>query len=68
MLCTRTSLGALQWISYLQDHSPDLTTKDGRIQIENEYFKGEKTIEGYEVDGFAENHGKKFFYEFNGCL
>ena len=68
VLSAKTSLGALQWITYLQDHSPDLRTTNGRVQIDHEYFRGEKKIGNFEIDGFAVNGDAKFFYEYNGCL
>ena len=67
VLSSKTSLCALQWITYLQDHSPDLVCKNGRVKISHDYFRGEIKIDNFEIDGYAENDGKKFFYEFNGC-
>ena len=63
-----TSIGALQWLYYLQDHSPDLTDASGeKIQLEQLYHRGEKVFHNYEVDGYFERNGEHFFYEYNGC-
>ena len=56
----KTSLGCLQWLTYLQDQVVNQ-------QIENEYFRGEKQIGEFFVDGFLEMGNEKFFYEYNGC-
>ena len=67
-MSSQTSFAALQWLNYINDYCPDLINKDGkRIELEHHYHRGEKSINGYFVDGFAEVDGKEHFYEFNGC-
>ena len=62
------SIGALQWLTFLQEHSDHLVQSDGqRVQIEHKYFRGEKNIGGWYVDGFAKVDGQIHIFEFLGC-
>ena len=52
----------------MNDYCQDLIDSDGkRSKIEHHYFRGEKVIDNYLVDGFATVDGKEHYFEFNGC-
>ena len=67
-LCYGTSFEELQFMMLLQFHDPRFVGADGDIvQIEHNYFRGQRKISGYDVDGYAEVDGRKIIIEFNGC-
>ena len=71
-MAPNTSFPALQWLQYIQDYDTRLVNDDGsRSRVEHYYFRGEKVIDGLQVDGYAlvTNNGirKEIFYEFQGC-
>ena len=68
-LGSRGSFKAVQWIYYKQAQFD----KQGRnIQIEHQYFRGEKIIDieekSFHVDGYAVVDGVETIMEFNGSL
>ena len=62
------SLGALQWLTYIQENDPRLVNNmNERVQVEHKYFRGEKRFLDWEVDGFAQVDGENFWFEYLGC-
>ena len=61
-----TSLGAVQWINFIQQSDMCVDSAGNRIQIEHLYHQGEKDINGYEIDGYFQKDGKEYFLEYNG--
>ena len=62
------SIGELQYLMYLQYH--DFRFKKPNQEyyhIEHSYFRGQRKIEGMNVDGFAVCGEKKYIIEYNGC-
>ena len=63
-----SSFQEFQYLMYLNHH--DLRFKDETgmpIQIENAFYRGQKEIAGYKVDGYCKNKEKIYLIEFNGC-
>lgn len=47
---------------------PNLQEKNGnRVQLQHQYFRGEHSEDGHDVDGFAIVDDVKVFWEFLGC-
>ena len=68
-MSTGASLKALQWLIYIQENDDNLINKNGeRIQLEHKFFRGEKRISGWDIDGFAQVDDRMIFYEFLGCF
>ena len=68
VMASGCSLEALQWLIYIEQTDSRLTNSAGeRIKIEHKYYRGEKKINDWDIDGYAEVDGTKFFYEFLGC-
>ena len=66
VLTTGNSFRALQFIYYCQALLDE--TNPG-VQIQHQYFQGEKKIYGQKVDGYYRIDGKEIVLEFNGkCL
>lgn len=62
------SLQALQWLTWVQENDKRLKSKSGeRVKLQHKYFRGEKRFGEWDVDGYAEVDGQKYFYEFLGC-
>ena len=62
------SLEALQWLTWIQENDERLVNNNGkRVQLHHSYFRGEKRIKDWFVDGFAEVDRRKLFYEYLGC-
>ena len=62
------SLKALQWLVFVQENDSRLMNGNNeRVRLEHKFFRGEKRILEWDIDGFAEVDGKKLFYEFLGC-
>ena len=61
-----TSLGAVQWINYLQQSDLCVDSNGNRITIENAYYQGEINIEGWDVDGYFKKDEKEYFLEYHG--
>ena len=62
------SLQSLQWLTFLQENDSRLINAAGeRVQLEHKFFRGEKRIDNWYVDGYACVDGKELFYEFLGC-
>ena len=71
-MCTQTSFSAIQWLTYMQEYSDCLINDDGsRAVLQTYHFRGEKEINGFYPDGYAEvvRNGKiiQVFLEFDGC-
>ena len=65
----RFSFESLQWLNYMQESCLALVDKNGdRVQIQHEYFRGEKSLGGFDLDGFALVDEKSLFFEFLGCF
>ena len=63
-----SSFQELQYIMYLQFHDDRFQNPLGGVyQIEHAYFRGQITIDGMQVDGYAECAEKKYIIEYNGC-
>ena len=72
IMCTQTSFSAIQWLTYMQEYSDCLINDDGsRAVLQTYHFRGEKEINGFYPDGYAEvvRNGKiiQVFLEFDGC-
>ena len=66
-MSNQVSLKALQWL-YMEQESVRCKDKYGnRVQMDHDYFQGEKTIFNSTVDGYAFIDGKHVVWEFNGC-
>ena len=63
VLMTGNSLRALQFIYYCQAL---LDNTNPGLNIEHQYFHGERTIYGHKVDGYVQIDGKEIVFEFNG--
>ena len=61
-----TSLGAVQWMNFIQQSDMCVDSAGNRIQIEHSYHQGEKDINGYKIDGYFQKDGKEYFLEYNG--
>ena len=62
------SLQSLQWLTFLQKNDPRLINAAGeRVQLEHKFYRGEKRIDNWYVDGYARVDGQELFYEFLGC-
>ena len=62
------SLEGLQWLLFENEKSPHLILENGaRAKIQHKFFRGEKKFAGFEIDGFAEISGVKYFWEYLGC-
>ena len=62
------SLPALQWLVHLEQDDPRLINSSGeRVKIEHKFFRGEKRIMNWFVDGYAKVDDKMLFFEFLGC-
>lgn len=63
------TLNPFKWLTYVQENDLRLINKSGnREKLHHKYFRGEKSIAGWEVDGYAKVDGKAFIFEFNGCF
>lgn len=63
------SLSALQWLTFIQETDDRLIKATGeRVRLEHKYFRGEKSIGGWEVDGYAEVDNEILIFEFLGCF
>ena len=63
VLTTGNSFQALQFIYYCQ---AVLDKTNPGLNIEHQYFHGERTIYGHKVDGYVQIDGKEIVFEFNG--
>jgi hypothetical protein len=61
------SLECLQWLMYEEATNSILNDSDQPIKLEHKYFRGEKSIELYTIDGYAKINGNHHFWEFLGC-
>ena len=51
-MTTQTSFKALQWLTWLQETSSLLVDDNGEtVQIEHAFYRGEKELKGWLVDG-----------------
>ena len=60
-----TSLGAVQWIDYMQQSDICIDSTGTRVRIQHAYFQGEKKINGidkdkWDVDGYFVKDGQEF--------
>ena len=63
------SFEALQWLTFIQENDHRLVNKSGkRVKLQHKYFRGEKRVDEWDVDGYAEVDGQKYFYEYLGCF
>ena len=66
IMADQTSFVAQQWLYYMQEQS--VCYENGvKVQMDHVYFRGEKVIGGYKVDGYINRNGKHVFFEFLGC-
>lgn len=64
-----SSLAALQWLTFIDEYSPLLKSEDGeRVPLEHQYYRGEKRVFDWTIDGYAVVDGKELFFEFLGCF
>ena len=65
-----TSLGAVQWMNYLQQSDICVDSNGTRQTIESSYFQGEHKIEVgdkiLEIDGYFQKDDKEYFLEYHG--
>jgi hypothetical protein len=61
------SLECLQWLMFEELTSPLLQNNGVSIKLEHKYFRGEKQIEDYTIDGYTTINGVEHFYEYLGC-
>ena len=66
-----TSLGAVQWMNYLQQSDICVDSNGTRQTIESSYFQGEHKIEVgdnkiLEIDGYFKKDDKEYFLEYHG--
>lgn len=67
-MTSETSYAAFRWLTYIEEFSQDLMNKNGeRVPLEHRYYRGEKEIFNWKIDGYANVDGKDLFYEFLGC-
>ena len=66
-MTTGVSFPAMQWLYWVQSTDECVDSNGNRIQLQHKYFRGEKKIGPYEVDGYMEKDGEMYFYEFQGC-
>ena len=66
-MTTGTSLGAMQWLYYMQTTDLCVDARGNTVQIQHKYHRGETKIGQYEIDGYFEKDGEKYFLEYNGC-
>ena len=62
-LSTGGSFEALQYLYYSQAL---LDAQGLNVNIEHQYFQGEKYVYGYKCDGYVNINGKEIVYEFHG--
>ena len=63
IMSPNSSFGALQFIYYCQAL---LDVTNPGLNIEHQYFHGEKIVYGHKVDGYYRVGGKEIVLEFNG--
>ena len=66
-----TSLGAVQWMNYMQESDICLDSNGNRQTIESLYFQGEHKIRVgdntiLEIDGYFKKDGQEYFLEYHG--
>ena len=66
-----TSLGAVQWMNYIQESDICLDSNGNRQTIESLYFQGEHKIQVgdntiLEIDGYFKKDGQEYFLEYHG--
>ena len=64
-----SSMSELRFLEYLSNHDKRFQDANGNpFQIEHSYYRGQKVIEGFKVDGFCTTPTNSFVIEFNGCF
>ena len=63
ILASGNSVEALQYLYYCQAL---LDNQGVEVNIEHQYFHGEKTIYGYKVDGYAKINDREIVWEYQG--
>ena len=62
------SLAELRYLMFLSQTDKRFQDENGRPhQISHAYYRGQKKIAGYDVDGYVETPAKTYLFEFNGC-
>ena len=65
-----TSLGAVQWLDFMQQSDICIDSSGNRVTIQHAYYQGEaKIVDGkttWDIDGYFEKDGQEFFLEYNG--
>ena len=61
-----TSLGAVQWINYMQQSDICVDSTGKRVIIQNAYYQGEAKIGKWYVDGYFKKDDHEFFLEYHG--
>jgi hypothetical protein len=62
------SLEGLQWLTYQEQTNPILQNNRNPIKLEQKYYRGEKQIGDYTIDGYAQINGVQHFFEYLGCF
>ena len=63
-----SSLAELQYLNYLMYNDSRFSDQDGNpYTMEHAYFRDQKVIAGYRVDGYVMTPEGAFIIEFNGC-
>ena len=64
-----SSLEEFQYLMYLNHHDSRFQDEAGKpLQIEHAYYRGQKEIQGFKVDGYLQSSGKTYLIEYNGCF
>ena len=63
IMAPNNSFGALQYLYYCQAL---LAITHPGVNIEHQYFQGERTVHGHKVDGYVQIDGKEVVFEYNG--
>ena len=66
-----TSLGAVQWMNYLQESDICVDSNGNRQTIESSYFQGEHKVQidkdtFLEIDGYFKKDDHEYFLEYHG--
>ena len=63
-----SSLAELRYLMFLSHHDSRFRDADNKpYPMMHAFYRGQKVIEGYKVDGFCQTPETNFVIEFNGC-
>jgi len=67
MTNSKISIGSVEWITAMRDHSIFINKKGQRCKILYGWNTREVLVGPYEVDGYVEVDDKKYVLEYDGC-